>query len=346
MNYLDLLHVVKLNYDEVKNIAVGDEKDFDRLHMLFMDKNNGLINQLNKSFKLLTSDQKKEYGNQFQDLKQEIMDFLDEKHKQILILNSGFPSYVNFDPGLRQSYSLTRLSADRVGKLHPYSIALKQINDLFISMGFEIVDGPVVETEFFNFSALNVPEGHPARDAHDTFWLKNFKDLLLRTHTSGIQVREAMKRNPPIAFIAPGVVYRNEATDASHDFMFWQFEGLYISDDASIANLLFILRDFLQNFFEKNDLQIRTRPSFFPFVEPGMEVDMSCPFCENGCSTCKQSQWIEIAGCGMVHEYVLKNMNIDSVEYRGFAFGFGLTRLVMLKYGISDIRDLHSSIFY
>jgi phenylalanyl-tRNA synthetase alpha chain len=342
ISFVDILYSIKTNYNEVKALTVDTEEQIQRLQSLFMGKN-GLIDQLNKAFKDLTIEEKKQYGNEFQAIKQEIKTFLEEKQKYLLVSKMGFPSYINFDPALRQQFIYDRIFSR--GSLHPYSVGLKIIYDIFMRMGFEVVDGPLVESEYYNFTALNVPEGHPARDTHDTFWMKNFPNLLLRTHTSGIQVREASKRVPPIAFIAPGVVYRNEATDASHDFMFWQFEGLYISKDASIANLLFILKTFLQDFFEKDTLEIRTRPSFFPFVEPGMEIDMSCPFCEKGCSTCKQSCWIEIAGCGMIHEHVLKHMNIDSNEFRGFAFGFGLTRLIMLKYGIDDIRKLHSSIF-
>jgi phenylalanyl-tRNA synthetase alpha chain len=227
------------------------------------------------------------------------------------------------------------------GNLHLYTQATEKIENIFIGMGYSIADGPEVETEFYNFESLNIPKNHPARDMQDTFFL-NIPAMVLRTQTSNVQVRTMQEKKPPFAIICTGKVYRNEATDASHDYMFRQFEGLVVGQNISLSNLLATMRLFFEEFFEKNNLKIRARPGYFPFVEPGLEIDMSCPFCINGCSTCKHSCWIELVGGGLVHPNVLKHGSIDPTRYSGFAFGFGLTRLIMLKYRINDIRLLHN----
>jgi phenylalanyl-tRNA synthetase alpha chain len=227
------------------------------------------------------------------------------------------------------------------GTLHPYTYLTEKIEDVFISMGYKVVDGPEIETDYYNFEALNIPKNHPARDMQDTFWL-NIPDLLLRTHTSPVQIHELEKGGLPLAVIASGRCYRHEATDASHDFVFRQVEGLVVGKNLSIGNLIATMKEGLRKIFDRDDLDIKVRTSYFPFVEPAIEIDMRCPFCENGCSTCKHSQWIEIMGAGLVHPNVLKYSGIDSKKYNGFAFCFGLTRLVMLKYGINDIRLLNS----
>jgi phenylalanyl-tRNA synthetase alpha chain len=226
--------------------------------------------------------------------------------------------------------------------LHVYTHAQEAIESAFISMGFDIVDGPHVEDDFHNFNALNIPDDHPARDMQDTFWL-TIPGMLMRTHTSSVQIRTMKKNKPPLAIATTGRAYRNEATDASHDFMFMQTEILYVNKTASLSQLFGTIKTFLSTVFEHKDISIRTRPSYFPFTEPSIEVDMSCPFCTEGCSVCSQSTWIEIGGAGLVHPHVLQSGSIDPDIYQGFAFGFGLTRLVMLKYGINDIRLLHSN---
>lgn len=228
------------------------------------------------------------------------------------------------------------------GSLHPHTLATERIKEIFTSMGYKIATGPEVETEFFNFEALNIPKNHPARDMQDTFWTE-IPDTVLRTHTSPVEIHEMQKGNLPLAIIATGRVYRQEATDASHDYMFHQVEGLFIDKNVSMANLIGTIKEFLKAFFEQEDLKIRLRPSYFPFVEPGIEIDMSCPFCKTGCSTCKRSTWIEIMGAGLTHPNVLHHGNIDPKIYSGFAFGFGLTRLALLKYKINDIRLMHSN---
>jgi phenylalanyl-tRNA synthetase alpha chain len=212
-----------------------------------------------------------------------------------------------------------------VGGLHPVSRTLERVEQIFHSMGFEVADGPEIETDFYNFTALNQPENHPARSMHDTFYIKGGKHLL-RTHTSPIQVRYMESHQPPLRVIAPGRVYRVDS-DATHSPMFHQVEGLWIDERISFADLKGTLTAFFRLFFERGDLQLRFRPSFFPFTEPSAEIDMS--FGEG---------WLEIGGCGMVHPQVLKNVNIDSQHFQGFAFGMGLDRLSMLRYGVSDLR--------
>ena len=211
------------------------------------------------------------------------------------------------------------------GGLHPVTSSLQRIEALFRSIGFEVADGPEIETDYYNFTALNQPENHPARSMHDTFYVDDGKHLL-RTHTSPIQVRYMETHRPPIKVIAPGRVYRVDS-DATHAPMFHQIEGLWIDEHVSLADLKGVIADFLRNFFERDDLAVRFRPSFFPFTEPSAEIDMS--FGEG---------WLELGGCGMVHPNVLKNVNIDSEKYQGFAFGLGPDRLTMLRYGVNDLR--------
>jgi phenylalanyl-tRNA synthetase alpha chain len=224
------------------------------------------------------------------------------------------------------------------GGLHPVTRTLERIEALFRSIGFDVADGPEIEDDFHNFTALNTPENHPARSMHDTFYLEKAPGLLLRTHTSPIQVRYMEAHKPPIRVIAPGRVYRVDS-DATHSPMFHQVEGLWIDEDVSFADLKGVFTDFLRNFFEKPDLRTRFRPSFFPFTEPSAEIDMSCVFCDgNGCRVCSHTGWLEIAGSGMVHPNVLKHVGIDSEKYTGFAFGMGPDRLTMLRYGVNDLR--------
>jgi len=211
------------------------------------------------------------------------------------------------------------------GGLHPVSRTLERVETLFHSLGFEVADGPEIETDYYNFTALNQPENHPARSMHDTFYLADGK-YLLRTHTSPIQVRYMKTHRPPIRIIAPGRVYRVDS-DATHSPMFHQVEGLWIDNHITFANLKGVVTEFFRRFFEREDLQVRFRPSFFPFTEPSAEIDMS--FGEG---------WLEIGGCGMVHPQVLANVGIDAQQYQGFAFGMGLDRLTMLRYGVNDLR--------
>jgi phenylalanyl-tRNA synthetase alpha chain len=230
------------------------------------------------------------------------------------------------------------------GHLHPLTQTKRKVEEIFTSFGFEVVEGPEIEDEWHNFDALNMPPWHPARDVLSlgkTFYLKE-KGYLLRSHTSAVQIRYLETHNPPFKIIVPGRVFRAESTDASHEIDFWQLEGLMVQKETSLANFKAVIEEFFKRFFEKQ-IKVRLRPSYFPFVEPGVEVDISCPICQmKGCSVCKQSGFIEVAGAGMVHPFVFKAVKLNPREWQGFAFGFGLTRLAMIKYKISDIRYFNS----
>jgi len=224
---------------------------------------------------------------------------------------------------------------EHTGGVHPITRLRLRIEELFRNAGYEVAEGPEVEDEFHNFEALNIPADHPARAMHDTFYLDN--GMLLRTHTSPVQVRAMLGRKPPFALIAPGRVYRCDS-DVTHSPMFHQVEGLLVDTDVSFANLKSVLHQFMESLFERK-LAMRLRPSYFPFTEPSAEVDISCVLCDGqGCRVCKQTGWLEVAGCGMVHPNVFKACNIDAARYSGFAFGFGIERLAMLRYGVNDLR--------
>ncbi len=221
------------------------------------------------------------------------------------------------------------------GGLHPVTKARLRIETLFRRAGFEVASGPEIEDDFHNFEALNIPANHPARAMHDTFYFADGR--LLRTHTSPVQIRAMLEHGAPLAIIAPGRVYRCDS-DMTHSPMFHQLEGLAVGENVSFANMKAVLRGFLSAFFEQ-DLTMRLRPSYFPFTEPSAEVDMSCVFCDGkGCRTCKHTGWLEIAGCGMVHPNVLKASGIDPERFSGYAFGAGIDRLAMLRYGVNDLR--------
>lgn len=219
------------------------------------------------------------------------------------------------------------------GHIHPISQSISEIRAIFGELGFEVADGPNIESEYYNFDALNVPRDHPARDMQDTFWVKGSAETVLRTHTSPVQIRYMETHTPPIRIIVPGRVYRNEATDATHEAQFFQLEGLYVDKDATLGHLKGTLEYFFSKFFG-GEIKVRFRPSFFPFVEPGVEVDMG--FTRKG-----EEKWLEVMGAGMVHPNVLKNVGIDPKEYRGFAFGGGIERLLMIRHSIDDVRLFH-----
>jgi phenylalanyl-tRNA synthetase alpha chain len=222
--------------------------------------------------------------------------------------------------------------------LHPVTQLQREIEDLFVSMGFAVLSGPEVETEFHNFDALNIPGDHPARDMQDTFWVEN--GFLLRTHTSPVQVRGMKRLGPPLRLIAPGRVFRNEEVDASHEHTFYQIEGMMVDREISVCHLIYFMKTMLTGLFHR-EVTVRLRPGYFPFVEPGFELEMQCLLCGgSGCAVCKYGGWVEQLGCGLVHPNVLRMSGIDPEEWMGWAFGLGLTRLVMMRYGIDDIRLL------
>lgn len=285
------------------------------------------ISEVMASIKELPIEEKKEIGGLCNKLKNEITQKVKEK-KEILISNSTF------------EFDLTMpVNKDR-GSLSPITIVGKEVCDILQKLGFTIVSGPEIEDEYHNFDALNIPQSHPARDMQDTYWTNLGR--LLRTHTSPCQVRAMEKYGAPLRIAAPGRCFRNEDIDACHENTFFQLEGMVIDKEVSISNLLYVMKGILSEIFEK-EVEVRLRPGYFPFVEPGFELDIKCLICNGkGCPTCKDSGWLELCPCGMVHPNVLKMSNINPDEYSGFAFGIGLTRLAMMKYHINDIRVLNS----
>jgi phenylalanyl-tRNA synthetase alpha chain len=316
--------------------ALTDEH-LEHVRVTFIGRN-GHIAAIMNELKTLSLEEKRVFGPQLNELKEYAETSIKNK-KEVLaqeLLKRAAAKTQNFDVTISKKTELN-------GNLHLYTKIFNRIEDIFTSMGYAVTDGPEIESEYYNFDALNIPADHPARDMFDTIWISDIPNTLLRTHTSPMQVRTMENKGVPLAVIAPGRCYRLDAVDATHDFMFTQIEALVIGKNITIANLLATAQAFGQAFFEKKDLNIRVRPSYFPFVEPGVEVDFSCPFCSDGCAICKKTCWIEIGGAGLVHPHVLRCGGIDPEIYSGFAFGFGIERLAMLKYRIPDIRLFHST---
>lgn len=285
------------------------------------------ISGLMSKLKDMTIEEKKEYGSVFNKIKSELEEKINTRLTEVNVTKD-----IMFDETLPVEVEL--------GSLHPITIVTKQVTDILKRMGFSVVSGPEMESEYFNFEALNIPKDHPARDMQDTYWLDNGK--LLRTHTSPNQVHAMQKYGAPIKICAPGRCFRNEDLDACHENTFFQVEGMVIDKNVSIGNLIYTMKELLSAIFETN-VDVRIRPGFFPFVEPGVEIDCSCLICGGkGCPTCKNSGWLELCPGGMIHPNVLKESGIDPEEYTGFAFGLGITRLAMMKYKIDDIRVLNS----
>jgi phenylalanyl-tRNA synthetase alpha chain len=292
----------------------------------------GALAQMAKEFGTLPPDQRAALGKVLNSVKQDLETSFAER-KQLF-------DQQQLRARLDREWIDVTLPASgiRPGSLHPVTQIQAEIEDLFTSLGFAVLDGPEVETEEHNFDALNIPATHPARDMQDTFWLGDGN--LLRTHTSPVQVRGMRELGPPLRMIAPGRVFRNEEIDASHEHTFYQLEGMMIDRDVSVAHLIYFMKTLLSGIF-KRDVTVRLRPGYFPFVEPGFELDIKCLICGgSGCSVCKHSGWVELLPCGLVHPNVLKASGIDPDEWSGFAFGLGLTRLAMMRFGIDDIRHL------
>lgn len=311
------------------------DKQIEEIRLNFLGKKGKMI-ELMTELKELSVEQKRTYGPLLNALKQEIETAITNA-KEVLVNQQAHAAIQK-----QQHFDVTAVKPNvPQGSLHVYSHIVAEIEDIFLSMGYEVLDGPELETDENNFTHLNIPSDHPARDMYDTFWV-DVPGLLMRTHTSPVQVRAMLSQELPLAAVVPGRVYRHEAVDASHDFMFMQCEGILIDKNVNLSNLFATAQMFLKALFKKEELDIRIRPGFFPFVEPGIEIDMRCPFCSKGCSVCKKSTWMEIFPGGMIHPNVLRSCGIDPEIYSGFAFGFGLSRLAMLKYGIDDIRLFHS----
>jgi phenylalanyl-tRNA synthetase alpha chain len=312
--------------DELNQLIDQAKKDFascsklaelDHIKSKFLGKS-GPITEAMKSLASLSPEDKPKKGAEINQVKKQIEALLETRKQEIsnLELNEKLE---------KEKIDVTLPSRPKMkGSLHPVMNTIDEISTIFHGIGFDVADGPEIEDDFHNFTALNIPESHPARAMHDTFYVN--KEYVLRTHTSPVQIRYMENNTPPIQIISPGRVYRVDS-DATHSPMFYQVEGLVINEDVNFANLKGVVQSFLQSFFEDENLTIRFRPSYFPFTEPSAEIDMSW-----------NDGWLEIGGCGMVHPNVLKHVNIDPEMYQGFAFGLGVERLTMLKYGINDLR--------
>lgn len=314
MDKLDnLVSEARVAFGEVTEVT-----QLDQVKARFLGKS-GVLAELRKGLAALTPEERPKAGARFNEVKGAIEQLLADRRDAI------------------QAEALARrLERERIdvtlpgrnvshGGLHPVTRTLERVTTLFLSMGFDVADGPEIETDYYNFSALNQPEDHPARSMHDTFYVEGLTHLL-RTHTSPIQIHYMEQHRPPIRVIAPGRVYRVDS-DATHSPMFHQLEGLWVDEMTTFSDLKGVVREFLRRYFELEDLEVRFRPSYFPFTEPSAEIDMSF-----------RDGWLEIGGCGMVHPQVLRNVDIDPDRYQGFAFGMGLDRLAMLRYGVNDLR--------
>lgn len=301
---------------------VSDETELEQIKAKYLGKDGSLTGLL-KGLGTLSAEDRPKAGARINQVKQQIEVALQARRDALANIRLGKKLAA-------ESLDVTLPGRGiSTGGLHPVTRTLARIEQLFHSLGFETAFGPEIEHDFYNFTALNIPENHPARAMHDTFYIDS--EHVLRTHTSPVQVRYMENNQPPLKIISPGRVYRVDS-DATHSPMFHQVEGLWVDEQVSFANLKGVVQDFLQRFFEQDDLQVRFRPSFFPFTEPSAEMDMSW-----------KGGWLEIGGCGMVHPNVLKNANIDSEKYLGFAFGFGVERLAMLRYGVNDLRQFYES---
>lgn len=332
----------KINFKSIEKKAekaiekAKNLKELDKIFREYLGKK-GEIKQLFKTLSKIPKEKRAEFGKKLSRLKESLISKLEKK-------TTNLKEELEREKEKKEWIDIT-IPGEKIetGHLHPLTQVKRKIEDIFTSMGFEIVEGPEIEDEWHNFDALNISPDHPARDVLSlgkTFYLKG--EGVLRSHTSAVQIRYMEKNTPPLRIIVPGKVFRAEATDASHETDLYQLEGLMIGKDVSVANFKAIVEEFLSRFFEK-EIKIRLRPSYFPFTEPSFEIDVSCPICgSKGCSTCQESGWIELAGAGMVHPNVLKNCKISPQEWQGFAFGFGMDRLVMLKYKIPDIRLFRS----
>ncbi|MBL5981150.1 phenylalanine--tRNA ligase [Petrotoga sp. 8T1HF07.NaAc.6.1] len=316
---------------------ITDMQEFQNLKSKYLGKK-GLIKSLMNSLKDIDDvELKKEYGKSVNELKEELETLFDEKLSELKEKEREEKEKKNWVditiPGARR----------KIGKENLITKTRKEIEEIFIGMGFSVAEGPEIENSWYNFDALNTPEWHPAREMQDTFYLSLDKEKLLRTHTSPVQVRTMLKSKPPLAIISPGRVYRKDELDATHSPVFHQVEGLYVDRNVSVSHLKMYLEVFAQKFFG-NKVSVLLRPSYFPFTEPSFEVDISCIFCGGkGCNVCKNTGWIEILGAGLVHPNVFQSVNYDPKVWQGFAFGMGIERVAMLKYNIPDLRELYKN---
>lgn len=318
MNNLDhTLKEAQKDFDQCQSLT-----DLDQAKAKYLGKN-GVLTDALKSLGKLSAEERPKVGVEINVVKQGVEEALEKKRQAIL--NESQAKQL-----AEESLDVTLPSRkEERGSLHPVTQTLHRIESLFHSIGFSVAYGPQIESDFYNFTALNIPESHPARAMHDTFYID--ESFVLRTHTSPVQIRHLEKNKPPLKIISPGRVYRVDS-DATHSPMFHQVEGLWVDQQVSFADLKGVIEDFLQNFFENKDLKVRFRPSYFPFTEPSAEMDMTW-----------KGGWLEIGGCGMVHPEVFKHVGINSNQYQGFAFGLGVERLTMLRYGVQDLRHFFNN---
>lgn len=327
IDMMEKLEEIKRNlHEEIRSIDA--QKGAEQLRIKYLGRK-GIINDLMKLIPTLPVDRRADFGQRVNSLKREITDSIEELLKNLSVQAVPKVKAELFDITLPGKPLL-------IGKKHPLTQTIDDMKEVFANLGFEVAYGPEVELEYYNFEALNIPTDHPSRTDFDTFYIKD--DVLLRSQTSTVQIRIMEKQKPPVRIIAPGRVYRPDTVDARHSFMFHQVEGLLVDEGVSFADLKGVLYQFIKAYFGHN-IQMRFRPSFFPFTEPSAEVDISCSLCGGkGCSVCSYSGWVEILGAGMVDPNVFKAVHYDEEKYTGFAFGMGVERITMLKYGISDIR--------
>lgn len=321
----DQIEKIKREIEEFTSVTKQSVEDF---RLQFISKK-GKVSALFDQLKLAAAEEKKELGKVLNDLKKSA----EAKFEELQFAAEGNLQSSAFDGDLTLP-----VIPNKTGSQHPLNLTRSRIIEIFERLGFNVEDGPEIENDWHNFTALNFPENHPAREMQDTFFVEKNPDVLLRTHTSNVQIRLMKNRKPPFRAIMPGRVYRNEAISARAHCFFHQVEGLYVDKNVGFADLKQTLYHFAKEMFGK-ETKIRLRPSFFPFTEPSAEIDISCLICHGkGCNVCKYSGWVEIAGSGMVHPNVLRNCGIDPEEYTGFAFGMGIERITMLHYSINDLR--------
>jgi len=323
----ELNHFLENSREEIQK--ANDLRALDSLRVLYLGKK-GEVTQLLKKLSEIPENQRAAEGKRVNLLKNELKKLIEARKKELHELE--------IEERLVEEKIDVTLPGRRSGSggLHPITRTIERMEDFFVSLGFEVVEGPEIEDDYHNFGALNIPEHHPARAMHDTFYINS--SSVLRTHTSPVQVRVMENRKPPLRVICPGRVYRCDS-DLTHSPMFHQVEGLFIDQRCSLGQLKGLIQDFLQSFFEKEDLSVRFRPSYFPFTEPSAEVDIQCVKCSGeGCRICSRTGWLEVMGCGMVNPKVFDNCGIDRNRFSGFAFGMGVERLAMLRYGINDLR--------
>ena len=317
--------------------SVKDKVQLEELENKLLGRKGGELTNVMKGLKDLADDARKVVGQIANDVKVEIEKAFEIKKQEL--------SQSDWAQALeKEKIDITQpaLPTKEHGHFHPNTLVQKDLEDFFGSMGFTVLDGPELESDYYNFSAVNIPANHPARDMQDTFYIKNQNDRVMRTHTSSVQVRALQKYGAPIRAVVPGKCYRNESTDVRHEHTFYQVEGFVVDENITFAHMKGVIEAVAKHLFGE-DTKVKLRPKFYPFVEPGVNGEVTCFLCKgSGCRLCKNTGWLEIIGAGMIHPNVLKEGGIDTKKYQGFAFGFGLTRLVMLKYCIEDVRHLES----